>query len=184
MQVNDIIALSSATIVVLPNKCIYPVSRAKYFIHDEFQITMFNLINADKNNTIIRQQLLQQLQTRVHHAQPLVMAGQVLALFADNLAQPLLDFRVIDIIVINPALVAGVVGRIDIDALDAPLIPGQQCFQGFQIVAPDDHIFAAVIFVVLSIFIKAILALQHPKRYFLMVIDDLVFSNPFKCWHG
>ena len=40
------------------------------------------------------------------------MAGQVLALFADNFAQPLLDLRVIDIIVINPALVAGVVGRI------------------------------------------------------------------------
>lgn len=40
------------------------------------------------------------------------MAGQVLALFADNLAQPLLDLRVIDIIVVDPALVAGVVGRI------------------------------------------------------------------------
>ena len=40
------------------------------------------------------------------------MAGQVLALFADNLAQPLLDLRVIDIIVVDPTLVAGVVGRI------------------------------------------------------------------------
>lgn len=40
------------------------------------------------------------------------MAGQVLALFADNRAQPLLDLRVIDIIVVDPALVAGVVGRI------------------------------------------------------------------------
>ena len=73
---------------------------------------MFNLINADKNNPIICQQLLQQLQARIHHAQPLVVAGQVLALFADNLAQPLLDLRVIDIIVVDPALVAGVVGRI------------------------------------------------------------------------
>ena len=85
------------------------------------------------------------------------------------------------IIVVDPALVACVVGRIDINALDAPLIPGQQGFQGFQIVAPDDHIFAAVIFVVLSIFIKAILALQHPKRHVLMVIDHLALSNPFKC---
>ena len=67
MQVNDVIALSSTTVVVLPNECIYPVSRAKDFIHDEFQITMLNLINADENNTIIRQQLLQQLQLRVHH---------------------------------------------------------------------------------------------------------------------
>ena len=40
------------------------------------------------------------------------MAGQILALFADNLAQPLLNLRVVDIIVVDPALVAGVVGRI------------------------------------------------------------------------
>jgi len=40
------------------------------------------------------------------------MAGQVLALFADNRAQPLFDLRVIDIIVVDPALVAGVVGWI------------------------------------------------------------------------
>ena len=48
------------------------------------------------------------------------MAGQVLALFADNLAQPLLDLRVADIIVVDPALVAGVVWRINVNALDAP----------------------------------------------------------------
>ncbi len=51
---------------------------------------------------------------RIHHAQPLVVAGQVLALFADDLAQPLLDLRVIDVIVINPALVSCVVGRINV----------------------------------------------------------------------
>ena len=44
------------------------------------------------------------------------MTGQVFALFADNLAQPLLDLRVIDIIVVDPALVAGVVGRIYVPA--------------------------------------------------------------------
>jgi len=111
------------------------------------------------------------------------MAGQVLALFADNLTQPLFDFRVIDIVVIDPALFAGVIGRIDVDALDAPLIPGQQGFQGFQIIAPDDHVFAAVVLAVLPVFIKAVLALQHPKRHVLMVIDHLAFSNPFKCRH-
>ena len=112
------------------------------------------------------------------------MAGQVLALFADNRTQPLFDFRVVDIIVINPALVAGVVGRIDVDALDAPLIPGQQRFQGLQIIAPDDHVLAAVILAMLPVFIKAVLALQHPKRHVLMVTDHLALSNPFKCWHG
>ena len=93
------------------------------------------------------------VRTRLPYAQPLVMAGQILAFFADNLAQPLLDLRVIDIIVVDPALVAGVVWRIDVNTLDAPLIPGQQGFQGFQIIAPNDHVFAAVIFVVLSVFV-------------------------------
>ena len=112
------------------------------------------------------------------------MAGQVLALFANNLAQPFFDFRVVDVIVINPSLVSCVVGRVDVDTLYPSFIPGQQGFQGFQIVAPDNHIFAAVVLVVLSVFIKAVLALQHPKRHVLMVIDHLAFSNPFKCWHG
>ena len=44
------------------------------------------------------------------------MAGQVLALFADNLTQPLFDFRIVDVVVINPALVASVVGRIYVPA--------------------------------------------------------------------
>ena len=171
-------------IVFTPYYSGYKVLLTEYFIANRTEIEEFCVINTDKDCSILRQQLLQQLQPRVHHAQPLVVAGQVLALFADNLAQPPLDLRVIDIIVINPALVAGVVGRIDVDALDAPLVPGQQCFQGFQIIAPDDHVFAAVILAVLPVFIKAVLALQHPERNFLMVTDHLALSNPFKCWHG
>ena len=88
------------------------------------------------------------------------MAGQVLALFADNLAQPLLDLRVVDVIVIDPALVSGVGGRIDIDALDAPLIPGQQVF---QIVAPDNHVVATVIFVVLYVFHQSCTCAPTPE---------------------
>ena len=44
------------------------------------------------------------------------MAGQSLALFADNLAQPLFDFRVVDIIVVDPALISRVVGWIYVPA--------------------------------------------------------------------
>ncbi len=121
------------------------VRRCSLLPHDRFckisenliayqtQMVKFSIINADENNTIVRQQLLQQLQARVHHAQPLVVAGQILSLFADNLAQPLFDLRVIDIIVVDPALVAGVVGRIDVNALDAPLIPGQQRFRASRL---------------------------------------------------
>ncbi len=43
---------------------------------------------------------------------------------------------------------------------------------------------AAVIFGVLAVFIKTVLPVKHPERHFLMVVDDLLFSNPFQCWHG
>ena len=112
------------------------------------------------------------------------MPGKVLALFANHFTQPLFYLGVIDVIVVHPAFVASVVRRIDIDALHLALVLGQQGFQRLQIVAVDNHVFAAVVLGVLSGFIIAVLALQHPIRHLLVVIDHLIFSNPFKCWHG
>ena len=40
------------------------------------------------------------------------MPGKILALFANHFAQPFFDLGVIDVIVVYPALVAGVVRRI------------------------------------------------------------------------
>ena len=74
-------------------------------------------INTNKNNAVIRKQALQKLKARIHHAQPFIMAGQILAFFADNLAQPLFDLRVVDVIVIDPALVAGVIGWVYKDVI-------------------------------------------------------------------
>lgn len=37
---------------------------------------------------------------------------------------------------------------------------------------------------VLAVFVKAVLPVKHPERHFLMVVDDLLFSNPFQCGHG
>ena len=93
-----------------PDQLSNEVCLPENLIHNQAKVCYFDIINADENNAIIRQQL----QARIHHAQPLVVAGQVLALFADDLAQPLLDLRVIDVIVINPALVSCVVGRINV----------------------------------------------------------------------
>ena len=112
------------------------------------------------------------------------MAGEVLALFAYHFAQPFSDFRVVYIVVVYPALVAGVVGRINVDALHPALIPGQQGLQRVQIIPVDDHIFTTVILGVLAVFVKTILPVKHPERYLLMVVDDLLFSNPLQCRHG
>ena len=85
---------------------------------------------------------------------------------------------------IYPALVAGVVGRIDVNALYLPLKPGQQGFEGFQIVPVDNHVLAAVIPRVLTALIEAVSPVKHPEGHFLVMVDDFTFSNPFQCRHG
>ena len=72
--------------------------------------------NADCDAAVFRQQLLQQFQPGAHHAQPLIVAGQVLALLAHHFAQPLFDLGVIDVVIVHPALVAGIIGWIYVPA--------------------------------------------------------------------
>ena len=127
---------------------------------------------------------MQQLEPGIHHAQPLVVPGQVLALFAHHLAQPFPDFGVVHIVVIHPALVARIVGRVDVNTLHPALIPGQQGLERLQVVAPDDHVFAAVVRGGLAVFVEAVLALQHPEGDLLVVVYHFFFSNPFKGGHG
>ena len=85
-----------------------------------------------------------------------------------------------DIIVVAPALVAGVVGRVNIDALHLALILRQQGFQCFKIIAVDDHVLTAVVFDMLPLLIKTVLPLQHPEGNFLMMVHDFIFTDPFQ----
>lgn len=68
--------------------------------------------------------------------------------------------RTVQGIVVAPALVAGVVGRVDVDALHLALILWQQGFQCLQIIPVDDHILAAVVLGVLPLLIKTVLLFQ------------------------
>ena len=135
------------------------------------------IVNAYKNSTILRQQLVQQLQPRIHHAQPFIMPGQVLALPANHLAQPLFDPRVVHIVVVDPALIARIIRRINIDTLDLSLVPGQQGLERIKIVTSDNHVLACF-------GVVCILLLQHPVGDFLVVVDDLAFPDPFKSGHN
>lgn len=80
------------------------------------------------------------LQARVHHAAPLVVAAEVFALFADGLADPFLELGLGQVVVVDPLLVAGVVGRVDIDALDLAGVGREQGFERQQVVPLDDQI--------------------------------------------
>ena len=89
------------------------------------------------------------------------MTGQVLALTADYLTEPLSNTGIIDIIVIHPALITGIIRRIDIDALNPALILRQKCLECFQIIAVNDHIITAIIRTLLAVRTKTVLTLQH-----------------------
>ena len=52
----------------------------------------------------------------IHYAQPFVMTAHLFTLFANSFIQPLPDSRIIDIVVVYLALVAGVVRRIYVPA--------------------------------------------------------------------
>lgn len=71
------------------------------------------------------------------------MSGEVFGLAAYDLAEPLLDFRAVDVVVVDPVLIAGVVGRVDVDALDLAGVVGQQGFEGKEVVALDEQVSAA-----------------------------------------
>lgn len=105
------------------------------------------------------------------------MPGEVLALFANHFSQPLFDLGVIDIVVVYPFLITGIIRRVNLDALYLALILWQQSFQRLQIVSVDNHVFAAVVLGVLSDFVIAVLALQHPVRHLLVVVYHFIFSN-------
>ncbi len=155
--------------------------QTKYLIHHQPKIVRLRVINADENHPILRQQPMQQLQARVHHAEPFVVAGKVFAFFADHLAEPFFKLRIVDVVVVNPAFVAGVVGRINVDAFDAAFVFGEQGFQRFQIVAVNDAIAAGI-----RRSVGCVEPLQMAQRFegnFLVVIDDFVFSHPVECWH-
>ena len=71
------------------------------------------------------------------------MAIERLALFADDLTEPFANDGAVYVVVISPTFVAGVVRRVDIDALHLAGVVGQQRFQRDEIVALDDQIAVA-----------------------------------------
>ena len=138
------IGIVLAGFAVLPNKISDKIPIPKNLIANQLQCRLLIIINRDKNHPVIRQKLLQQLQTRIHHAQPFVVAAQILTFFADHFAQPFLYARVVHIVVVHPALIARVIRRVDVNAVHPPAKFRQQAFERKQVVAVYQKIVAAV----------------------------------------
>ena len=124
----------------LPNYGSYKISISKNLIHYHSQKMHFMIIDADEDRSIFPQKFPQQRQPWVHHAQPLVMSGQVFGLAADDLPQPSPHLRTVDGVVVDPVFIARVVGGIDVNALDLPGIVGQERLEGEEIVTFDQQI--------------------------------------------
>ena len=76
---------------------------------------LFIIVNRYEDRAILAQEFVENAQAWQHHAQPFIVARQIFSV--DNLVQPILVDRAIDIIVINPALVASIIGWVDINTL-------------------------------------------------------------------
>ena len=124
--------------VLLPDDGRQEIFDAEYLVHQRAQVMDLMVVDGDEDGAVGTEQLAQQLQARQHHAAPLVVPGQVVAV--DGLAEPGAHHRRVDVVVVGPTLVAGVVGRIDIDALDPVVIDRQQRLQRRQIVAVHDQV--------------------------------------------
>ena len=58
------------------------------------------------------------------------MPLQILVINGCVLRKPLLHQRTVYVVVVDPAFVAGVVGWVDVDALDTVGVAREQCFEG------------------------------------------------------
>ena len=118
----------------------------------------FIVIKVYPDAAVLAQELSEEFEARIHHVEP---GG------------------VFEVVVVMLERGAGVVRRIDVDALHPPLILREQRLERIQIVAVDDHV--AVI--VMAFGGKGILLLQRAERHVQMMIDHLVFSNPVQRGH-
>jgi hypothetical protein len=106
------------------------------------------------------------------------MAIERLAFLADDLPQPLTDNRAVHVVVVSPALVAGVVRRIDVDALHLAGVVRQERFERNEVIALHDEI---------SVTRLAAGEIGHVfeqvKRHLVVMIHHRLFPNPIQRRH-
>lgn len=67
---------------------------------------------------------------------------RVLAVLADGLADPLLELHAGEVVVVDPALVSRVVGRVEVDAVHETGVGRKQALECEEVVAFDDGVAA------------------------------------------
>ena len=125
---------------VMPYKRSDKIALPKNFIEQHPQPMLLVVVDGNKNHAVLGQQFAQQLQPRPHHAQPLLMPLLVVAVHRAVFLQPALHQIGIHIVVVAPALVAGVIRRVNVNAIHPPRITRHQRFERMQIIAMHNQV--------------------------------------------
>ena len=104
-------------------------------VHQQPQAVLLVVIDGHEDYPVVGQQFPKKLEAGPHQAEPLIVPFQVVPV--NHLIQPRLEVGVAHIVVVDPSLVAGVVGRIDIDAFDPSGESRKQSLEGVEVVAVD-----------------------------------------------
>ncbi len=80
--------LFAAARLGLPRRAGDPVLRAENLLHQQIEMGEFMIVDRDRDEAVVAQEIPEQAQARVHHAQPFVVAALVACVGADRLAEP------------------------------------------------------------------------------------------------
>ena len=141
-----------AGISLLPNTACNKAFLPKDFIHQHTKVMNFMVVNTNEDNTIFPQQISREIQSRIHHVQPLgVEAAICFGIRAELLPLGVHLPRVLQVglqafgvVVGVDKIIAGIIRGINVDHLDLAEIRLLQELQHFQVVAFDDEILSCV----------------------------------------
>ena len=129
---------------------------AKNLLADLLQVGDLMFVHVDENGAVLRQQVPGQLQPRVYHIQPVRMEPAA-ALVVPAQVKQQIPLRIVlpaglgkgavshgEVVMIDEAVPAGVIGRIDIDHLHFAQIGFPQQLEHIQIIPLDIEVLCAV----------------------------------------
>ena len=93
---------------------------------------------------------MEEAEAGVHHAEPLIVSGEVYSECSNRFSEPFLDSRIVDVIVINPIFITCIVGWIDEDAIDFASVMGQECLEREKVIAFNEEVSSTYQFVISS----------------------------------
>ena len=114
---------------VLPNKIADHVVLPEHLIHQHPEVEDFVIIDGNEDGTILGEQIAGEGEALVHELDPQRVPPRVILVHKA--------------VVIDEVAIAGIVGRIDVDALDLPGVGDAQGAQGIEVIALDDEIFSS-----------------------------------------